>query len=314
MPRERELDATASIRFDPRTSRFKAQARQASAENLCSRLSAPLSVILQITRRCHLDCSFCSEPEPIPDPSLQELTRMRDNLAGVPRVFLSGGEPLIRTDFLQILELFYEQFLVGVPTNALASRRLARAMKDRVRFVNVGLDGPRRITSALRGDYDKIMQGILRFRDAGIPLSLTCVVLRSNLPYVPFTAQIADVIGATKLKLVYPVEKGNAMSLPREEFLPPESALQLRDELTQLKAECGWGVTITLTPWTTETEGYSLLVYPDGRAFAWPVFDAPDKVLPVGSLLTDTAEELWSKYPFKLNHVRTYLGASVHVI
>src|SRR5579883_1213981 len=55
---------------------------------------SPLSVILQITRRCNFNCSFCSEIVQLPDPTLEELDLMRQHLQGVQRVFLSGGEPL----------------------------------------------------------------------------------------------------------------------------------------------------------------------------------------------------------------------------
>lgn len=44
--------------------------------------------------------------------------------------------------------------------------------------VNVGLDGPRAITSRVRGDYDFIMKGLKGFIKNDIPFSLTAVVLR----------------------------------------------------------------------------------------------------------------------------------------
>src|SRR5579885_1216939 len=56
--------------------------------------TSPLSVILQVTRRCNFNCSFCSEIVQMPDPTLEELDLMRQHLQGVQRVFLSGGEPL----------------------------------------------------------------------------------------------------------------------------------------------------------------------------------------------------------------------------
>lgn len=74
----------------------------------------PLSVILQVTKRCDFDCSFCSETLQLPDPTIDQLSRMRDNLAGVPRVFLSGGEPLMRRDFSEVVDLFTGQHIIGV--------------------------------------------------------------------------------------------------------------------------------------------------------------------------------------------------------
>src|SRR5205814_8649366 len=63
----------------------------ADVEGLAAAATAPLSVILQVTKRCNFDCNFCSETLQLPDPTLAELDEIRANLAGVRRVFLSGG-------------------------------------------------------------------------------------------------------------------------------------------------------------------------------------------------------------------------------
>src|SRR5690349_639417 len=76
-----------------------------SVEELAERAAVPLSVILQVTKRCNFDCSFCSETLQLPDPTLAELETVRDNLAGTSRVFLSGGEPLLRRDFGDVVDL-----------------------------------------------------------------------------------------------------------------------------------------------------------------------------------------------------------------
>ncbi|WP_239308964.1 radical SAM protein, partial [Frankia sp. Cj3] len=86
-------------------------------EAIAAAAAGPLSVILQVTKKCNFDCSFCSETLQEPDPTLAALERIRDNLAGVPRVFLSGGEPLLRRDFVDIVDLFAGT-VIGVPTNA----------------------------------------------------------------------------------------------------------------------------------------------------------------------------------------------------
>lgn len=85
----------------------------------------PLSVILQVTKRCNFDCTFCSETLQLPDPTLDELDRIRANLSGVARVFLSGGEPLLRRDFAEIVDM-YAGFIIGVPTNATRGLQHAR--------------------------------------------------------------------------------------------------------------------------------------------------------------------------------------------
>lgn len=158
----------------------------ATLEDVLAGMRAPLSVILQVTKRCDFDCNFCSETLQRPDPPWPRLDTMRANLAGVGRVFLSGGEPLMRRDFGDVVDMYAQDFLLGIPTNATRAHVHAARLVGKVAYVNVGLEGPRAITARVRGDYDKVMAGIRVFQQHGLPLSLSCVVLRSDLHGLPF--------------------------------------------------------------------------------------------------------------------------------
>lgn len=283
-----------------------------SIDGLLARISAPLSVILQVTKRCDFDCNFCSEILQLPDPTLTQLDAMRANLAGVQRVFLSGGEPLMRKDFGDIVDM-YSEFILGIPTNATRALRHAKRLAGRVAYVNVGLEGPRAITQRVRGDYDKIMAGIRVFQEHGLPLSLSCVVLRSDLHGLPFTYQIADTLDAGKLKLIMPLRKGNALDLDEHEFISNTEAEAKFGELVSMAATYAWRPALRLTAWTPETEGHMICIEPTGRANAWPVYDAPDLFEPLGNVLEEPVTEIWCRYRFKRNHVAKYLGASIHI-
>lgn len=285
-----------------------------SVEEVVDNLNAPLSVILQITRRCHFNCEFCSEKEWLPDPSLEELRLYEENLKSVPRLFLSGGEPLTRTDFNDVVAIFSKRHILGLPTNAVASESNIKVIKDNRISVNVGLDGPRAITSRVRGDYDFIMNGIVSFIKNDIPFSLTAVVLRSTKDSVLYTCQMADVLGAKKLKLVLPIPKGNALKMDKSEYITEAEAIDLCETIAAEKKKYGWKTTYTFSIWNEKTDGYSILVYPNGKTFAWPALDYPDKVMLLGDLHYNTIEEIWERYPFKYNHVNKYLGNAIHII
>ncbi|KLL10579.1 MULTISPECIES: radical SAM protein [Protofrankia] len=275
--------------------------------------AGPLSVILQVTKRCNFDCSFCSETLQEPDPSLAVLERVRDNLAGVPRVFLSGGEPLLRRDFIDIVDMFTGTVL-GVPTNATRGIQHAHHLTGKIAFVNVGLEGPRATTNRVRGDYDTVLAGVRAFQDAGLPLSLSAVVYRSTLAALPFTYQIADVLDAGKLKLILPLRKGNALDLAGHEFLSLEEATAAFERLTELRTVHDWRPALRLTAWTPATEGHMIVVGPGGTASAWPVYTAPDLLEPLGSLLDEPITALWQRYRFQRNHYAKYLGQSIRTL
>ena len=286
----------------------------ASVEELAAAATAPLSVILQVTKRCNFDCSFCSETLQLPDPTLTGLDTMRGNLAGVQRVFLSGGEPLMRRDFGDIVDMYTGDFILGIPTNATRGLQHAKNLVGKVAFVNVGLEGPRATTNRVRGDYDEVMAGVRAFLEHGLPLSLSAVVYRSTLPALPFTYQIADVLGAGKLKLILPLRKGNALDLEEHEFISLEEAGQTFDRLTEARAVHDWRPALRMTTWIPETEGHMILVEVTGNASAWPVYDAPDLLEPLGNVLHEPVTEIWKRYRFKGNHFAKYLGKSIRTV
>lgn len=282
-----------------------------SIDDLLAQLTVPLSVIVQVTKRCDFDCNFCSEILQLPDPTLSQLDTMRVNLAGVQRVFLSGGEPLMRKDFGDIVDM-YSEFILGIPTNATRALQHAQRLTGKVAYVNVGLEGPRAITQRVRGDYDKVMAGIRVFQEHGLPLSLSCVVLRSDLHGLPFTYQIADTIDAGKLKLIMPLRKGNALDLDEHEFISNAEAKAKFGELVSMASTYAWRPALRLTAWTPETEGHMICIEPTGKANAWPVYEAPDLFEPLGNVLEEPITEIWRRYQFKRNHVAKYLGVSIH--
>jgi molybdenum cofactor biosynthesis enzyme MoaA len=273
--------------------------------------AAPLSVIVQVTKRCDFGCVFCSETLMMPDPTVDQLDTIRGNLAGVQRVFLSGGEPLLRRDLPEIIDM-YSGFVLGLPTNATRGVAMASQIAGKVAFVNIGFDGPRSVFSHVRGDYDRVVAGVRAILDAGLPVSLSAVVLRSTMHGLPYLYQIADVFDCGKLKLILPLRKGNALGLPEREFITAEEAREAFDRLTGLRAVYDWRPAVRMTPWTPETEGHMIVVEPSGDAQAWPVYDQPDLFLRLGNLLEEPVTQIWARYPYKRNHYAKYLGASIY--
>ncbi|WP_221354720.1 radical SAM protein [Streptomyces beigongshangae] len=284
----------------------------ADLNQVAATLQHPLSVILQVTKRCNLDCGFCSETLQMPDPSIEQLAVIRDNLSGVNRVFLSGGEPLFRRDFGDVVDLYHGGgHIVAVPTNAVYAELHASRMVGKVAYVNVGLEGPRAVTTRMRGDYDAIMAGVRVFQEHGIPLAMSAVVYRSSLTALPFTAQIGDVIGASKVKLILPLRKGNALGLPELEFITQDEALAAFSRLEEKAAELQWSPALRMTTWTPENEGHMIVIEPNGTARAWPVYDAKDLWEDLGNVLEEPITEIWKRYRFKVQHLSKYVGKSI---
>jgi MoaA/NifB/PqqE/SkfB family radical SAM enzyme len=303
----------SEIGFDRRHHEFFYRGQKESIDIL-HQLNAPLSLVVQVTRECNLNCRFCSESEQFPQPSLDSLIELIGKLNGTRRIYLSGGEPLLRSDIFDLILAYTTKFdIVGLPTNStLITRDICLKLMDSgVSYINAGLDGPRDINNSVRGAYDGIIDGLSTLSKTGLEVSLSVVVLKETLAYLKYVIQIADVLNIAKVKLVEPIHRGRAKCLREEEFASKESILCAFDEIKELKRKLGWTPRIKFAFWEEDTEGYALLVYPDRRVFAWPILDSEDGVEFVGDLNRQDISDIWKIYPYKENHINKYIGITM---
>lgn len=274
----------------------------------------PLTVTLQITRRCNLNCIYCSESGFISDPSFEEIEKMIENLQGVNRIIISGGEPILRSDLFSILQLCREKFnIVAMASNATnIDVEIAKELSKYVDYIDVTIDGPRNIHNLIRGSYDKITQGIWNLKQASVEYSLVMVLLDENKDYISYVVQIADVLGAKKLKILSPIPKGRGKDIVSKRLTSLEIK-ELFNELVTKKNNMGSSVRITLTDWEQIREGHALLVHPNGDVVASPVWSKKGCIAHVGNILKEPIDMIWKQYPYKENHVNKYIEKTLMV-
>ena len=151
----------------------------------------PRSVRISVTDRCDFACTYCrpSRNDGYTDGRLmtQAWKTMFEALrrAGVRRVRLTGGEPLVHPEIVAIVahlsSLGFED--LALTTNASQLARLARPLRDAgLHRVNVSIDtlDPVRFREVTRGgDLDAVLAGIDAASEVGFaPIKLNTVVLR----------------------------------------------------------------------------------------------------------------------------------------
>jgi len=147
---------------------------------------------VSLTDRCNFRCVYCMPPEGMPYQSksdqltIDELARVvrLTGMLGVSRYRLTGGEPLLRTDIVAIVERLRAIDSVGelsITTNASLLERLAaplrRAGLDRL---NISLDSldPERFSAVARYEkYQSVRNGIEAALAAGFPIKINVVVM-----------------------------------------------------------------------------------------------------------------------------------------
>ncbi|KAJ0394388.1 hypothetical protein ATCC90586_000352 [Pythium insidiosum] len=163
---------------------------------------------ISLTERCNLRCRYCMPEEGVPlQPhddllSTAEIIRLAKLFAasGVNRIRLTGGEPLLRRDLVDLvaqLRSIPGINSVGITTNGIVlQKKLAALQRAGVDRLNISLDTlrPDRFTQITRRQgFQRVMDAI---RDAQTmnfaPLKINCVVMRDVnldeiLDFVAFT-------------------------------------------------------------------------------------------------------------------------------
>lgn len=230
------------------------------------------------------------------------------------RIIVSGGEPTLREDLYSILEMCKNNFnIVAMASNGVnINLELARGLSKYVNYVDVTIDGPRNIHNKIRGSYDKVVQGLWNLKKAGVEYSIVMVLLEENRNYVSYVAQIADTLGAKKLKVLSPIPKGRGRTVVSKKLSSVEIR-KLYNELKEEKEIMGWDVRIALTDWENIGEGHALLIHPDGDVVSSPVWTKESCVEYIGNILKENVREIWSRYPYKENHIKKYIERTLMV-
>ncbi len=151
---------------------------------------------LSVTDRCDLACVYCMPPSGEEEHALrkelltfEELARVVRVLSrmGIRRVRFTGGEPLVRKDFVRLVQLVSETTDVkqlALTTNAMRLAPLAKPLHDAgLRAVNVSLDSldPERFARLTRGgDLERVIAGIDAALTLGWTVKLNVVALRGE--------------------------------------------------------------------------------------------------------------------------------------
>jgi len=149
---------------------------------------------ISVTDRCNLRCIYCMPPEGVPHISHSEILSYEEIRAivqaaaqlGIRRIRLTGGEPLVRADFPELVKMLSRIdgiIELSLTTNGALLKDYARALKQAgLSRVNVSLDTLEadrfRYVTRL-GELEDVLAGIEAAKEAGLhPIKINTVVMR----------------------------------------------------------------------------------------------------------------------------------------
>lgn len=160
----------------------------------------PFSASFAVTNRCNLRCSYCNtpflDPRDLPLEQVEILFRRLRGM-GVIRLGLLGGEPLVRKDIGQMIDMGKEMgFYVSLNTNLVLYARMP-AIFDAVDLVFTSLDGDAETHRKNRGErsYDGVLEAIEDLVKRGKPVIAIAVVTEHNLDQPAILLRQAEELG-----------------------------------------------------------------------------------------------------------------------
>lgn len=167
---------------------------------------------ISLTDRCNLRCVYCMpeamtfrpRAELLQDHEVKRLIAIFAKTLGFTKVRLTGGEPTLRENIVEIVRYIAETpgvKTVAMTTNGVLLQRLARPLAQAgLQRLNISIDSlnPDKFKQITRwGTLDDVWQGILAAQAIGLTLKLNAVVIRG------FNDQ-SDVIELAKLTQTFP--------------------------------------------------------------------------------------------------------------
>ena len=199
-------------------------------------LNNPLALIAELTHRCPLHCVYCSNPSELTNRAEELPTEIWSRVfhqaaqLGVLQADLTGGEPLARSDILELIRsartagLYVNLITSGMP---LDEPRLAK-------LIEAGLDHFQLSFQAAREDTAQEISGtkshaqklrVLEWlKKVRVAVTLNFVIHRRNIDQIEEMLQIAESSSATRVEFANVQYYGWAFA-NRENLLPTRRQL-----------------------------------------------------------------------------------------
>jgi radical SAM protein with 4Fe4S-binding SPASM domain len=189
--------------------------------------TAPKRIYWELTRACDLACAHCrANANGSVDPwelSTSDVIRVVDELAAEssPTVIFTGGDPLKRPDFLDIVR---HTVRAGLPclvapsaTPLLTGAIIGSLASLGVSAMSLSLDGstPSRHDGlrGVAGTFDRTVSAARQAVSLGIPLQINTLVTADTLADLPAVHRVVQYIGARRWSLFFLIQTGRGRGL-----------------------------------------------------------------------------------------------------
>ena len=198
--------------------------------------SRPYTLVAELTYRCPLRCSYCSNPiewakrrNELDTETWLRVFREAEDL-GVVGLNLTGGEPILRRDLEALiagarkLDLYTNLITSGIPLSRARLETFRAAGLDNVQVSVQDVSAKTSDRIAGLRSFEKKLEVCAWVKELGMPLTLNVVLHRGNLDHVAEIIALAERLKADRLELANTQYLGWAL-INRRALLPTREQL-----------------------------------------------------------------------------------------
>ncbi len=164
----------------------------------------PNLLVISPTQRCNMRCEGCWAGEydrdsDMPIETLREIIREGHDDMHMRLFVMTGGEPFIRDDLLDIYEEYHDCCFIIYTNGTLITGDVAARLGELGNCIPcVSLEGNEEMTDARRGKgaYVKVMRAFERLRENGVIFGFSATATRKNIEYLGTDEWIDGMIDA----------------------------------------------------------------------------------------------------------------------
>jgi radical SAM protein with 4Fe4S-binding SPASM domain len=198
--------------------------------------AGPFEIVWNFTYQCNLKCKHCYENaggKKRAELSTDEAKQVVDVLSkiagiGLPALSFSGGEPLVRRDFFEIVAYAKKRIgYISIASNGtLITRDNAKRLKDAgLGYAEISIDGATpQVHDEFRcvpGAFEKAMEGVKNCVEEGLDTCIATVLHRDNLAELNRLIELAKCLDVRFMHFNY-IPTGRAKAYVELDLTPDE--------------------------------------------------------------------------------------------
>jgi len=178
----------------------------------------PMHLIFEITARCNLRCEFCwlwgefgvGKKYSKEELSTEEVKKIMGNLPSTCHlIYISGGEPFIRKDMLEIIRYIKSKGLIcDVTSNGiLLGDKIEEIIDSGLDQINISIDGTKKTHDAIRGkgSFEKAIRNVKKIVEEKKSRGAETPIIKMNTTISP--TNYKDLVSIMKLGLDLNVDR-----------------------------------------------------------------------------------------------------------